>query len=273
FDETYETVSFAKIDCTTPQATGPQHCELNKKNRQNRPKHTMHSARNLLTISKKTPSPHFLSSSTGYCFLEGYSHTHSHLAPSQHRPISSTASVSSWMDTIKGVFTGKKDEPIPKDADFGESFTLLSYADALKNAKRADNLKQFMVGRSSEATFSDAFGKQEAIVRFLSGIDPTGENLQTSQKQQAATHCNCTVADVENALSKFTWAKEVQKKLKQLKDEGKPMPKSMAEVQKLMGSTPLDIARSNLAKSGQISRNALCPCGSKKRYKRCCGKD
>lgn len=35
-----------------------------------------------------------------------------------------------------------------------------------------------------------------------------------------------------------------------------------------MGSTPLDIARSNLAKSGQISRNAPCPCGSKKRYKR-----
>lgn len=40
------------------------------------------------------------------------------------------------------------------------------------------------------------------------------------------------------------------------------------QVQKLMGSTPLDLARSNLAKSGQISRNALCPCGSKKRYKR-----
>lgn len=30
----------------------------------------------------------------------------------------------------------------------------------------------------------------------------------------------------------------------------------------------MDIARSNLAKSGQISRNAFCPCGSKKRYKR-----
>lgn len=35
-----------------------------------------------------------------------------------------------------------------------------------------------------------------------------------------------------------------------------------------MGSTPLDLGRSNLAKSGQISRNALCPCGSGKRYKR-----
>ncbi|PRQ41967.1 hypothetical protein RchiOBHm_Chr3g0452531 [Rosa chinensis] len=35
-------------------------------------------------------------------------------------------------------------------------------------------------------------------------------------------------------------------------------------VQKLMCSTPFDLAQSNLAKSGQISRNALCPCGSKK---------
>lgn len=39
------------------------------------------------------------------------------------------------------------------------------------------------------------------------------------------------------------------------------------QMQKLMGSSPLDLAKSNLAKSGQISRNALCPCGSKKRYK------
>lgn len=36
----------------------------------------------------------------------------------------------------------------------------------------------------------------------------------------------------------------------------------------MVGSTPMDLARSNLAQAGQISRNALCPCGSKKRYKR-----
>lgn len=35
-----------------------------------------------------------------------------------------------------------------------------------------------------------------------------------------------------------------------------------------MGNTALDLGRANLAKSGQISRNALCPCGSKKRYKK-----
>lgn len=56
------------------------------------------------------------------------------------------------------------------------------------------------------------------------------QNIQTAQKQEAAKQCNCTLADVENALSKFTWAKEAQRKLEKLKEEGKPMPKSLAEV-------------------------------------------
>ncbi|KAG6750600.1 hypothetical protein POTOM_045098 [Populus tomentosa] len=214
----------------------------------------MNSPRILFNISQKNPK--FLS----LCSLS-YSHIDSHLITSQHRLISSTAPVSSWMDSIKGVFTGKKAET----EDTPESFTLLN---GMKNARRVGSLKQFVVGRSSEATFSSAFEKQEAIIRYLGALDPTGENLQTSQKQEAAKHCNCTIADVESTLSKFIWAKEAQNKMQKLKEEGKPMPKNMAEVQKLMGSTPLDLARSNLAKSGQISKNALCPCGSKKKYKR-----
>ncbi|CAL5400668.1 unnamed protein product [Camellia sinensis] len=192
------------------------------------------------------------------------------------------------MDKIKGVFTGSK--PTSDSDPSSQSFTLLRFADELKNARKLGTFKQYIVGRSSEATFADAFEKQEAIIRYLGGFDNTGENLQSSQKQEAAKHCNCTIADVENTLAKFTWAKEAHKKVEKLKEEGKPMPKSLAElrngqmtkcglgklsiptpfsfVQKLMGSTPMDLARSNLAKSGQISRNALCPCGSKKRYKR-----
>ncbi|GAB4835960.1 hypothetical protein Ancab_000879 [Ancistrocladus abbreviatus] len=203
-----------------------------------------------------------------------YSHSPSHLTLSQHRSIFSTSYLdASWMDKIKGVFTGKKPTSTPDVPASDQSFTLLHFADSLSKARKLGTLKQYMVGRSSEATFADAFEKQEGILRYLGGVDPTGENLQNSQKQEAAKQCKCTIAEVENALAKFLWAKEAQKKLEKLKEEGKPMPKSMAEVQKLMGSTPLDLARSNLAKSGRISRNALCPCGSKKRYKRCCGKD
>ncbi|KAK6797592.1 hypothetical protein RDI58_005294 [Solanum bulbocastanum] len=211
-----------------------------------------------------------------------------------HRWISSTTQLhGSWINNIKSVFTGQKRSPDAAKVSISESFTLLRFADELGRAKKLGTLKQYVVGRGSEVTFAEAFEKQQAILRYLGALDPTGElvmpgsanytveswqvpkvtNLQTIQKQQAAKHCKCTIVDVENMLAKFTWAKEAQMKLEKMKEEGKPLPKSMAEVQKLMGSSPLDVARSNMAKSGQISRNAFCPCGSKKRYKRCCGKD
>ncbi|KAL5566953.1 hypothetical protein UlMin_030117 [Ulmus minor] len=220
-------------------------------------------------LYKKSSNFLFSSSSTS---STGYYHHKPHLVPSQSRSIFSTTQLqNSWMSKIKGVFTGKK--PSEEEARVDSEFTLLKFADTLKNARKVGAVKQYLVGRSSEATFADAFEKQEAVLRYLGGFDPNGENIQSSQKQEAAKRCNCTIADVENALAKFTWAKEAEKKLQNLKKEGKPMPKSFAEVQKMMGSTPVEIARSNLAKSGQISRNAPCPCGSKKRYKWCCGKN
>ncbi|KAF3783938.1 hypothetical protein EJ110_NYTH31256 [Nymphaea thermarum] len=214
----------------------------------------------------------------------------------QCRAISSTPASFSWIDKIKGVFTGQKTSTESQISS--KDFTLLNFADELKSARKMGSFNQYIVGRSSATTFKDAFEKQEAIIRHLGSFDPTGEHLETSQKRSAAEHCNCTIADVENALSKFVWAKEAHKKMEKLKEQGKPMPKTLADVhtcacynfvgndpettnnmhlhlqvQKMMGSSPLDLARSNLAKSGQISRNALCPCGSNKKYKRCCGKD
>ncbi|KAK6118579.1 hypothetical protein DH2020_047692 [Rehmannia glutinosa] len=200
------------------------------------------------------------------------SHCRRNLTPSTPRCISSTSHLSaSWMDKMKGMLTGRKTPA--ETAETANPFTLLRFAEEMSKARKLRRLKQYVVGRGSEATFADAFEKQEAIIRCLGGFDPTGENIQTSHKKDAAKQCNCTILDVENALAKFTWAKEAQRKMEQLKAEGKPLPKSLAEVQKLMGSSPLDVARSNLAKSGQISRNAPCPCGSRKLYKRCCGKD
>ncbi|KAF6176680.1 hypothetical protein GIB67_034542 [Kingdonia uniflora] len=189
----------------------------------------------------------------------------------QNHPIRSIFTTShldgSWTDKIKSVFTGQKTSPDLSQVS-SQNFTLLRYAEEMSTARKAGSFKQFIVGRSSEATFADAFEKQEAIIRHLGGFDNTGDNILSSHKQDAAKHCKCTIMDVENALAKFTWAKEAQQKMVKLKEEGKPMPKNLNEIQKLMGSTPLDIARSNLAQSGQISRNAFCPCGSKKRYKR-----
>ena len=56
------------------------------------------------------------------------------------------------------------------------------------------------------------------------------QNLQSSQKQDAAKQCNCTMAEVENTLARYQWAKDAQKKVEKLKEEGKPLPKSFTEV-------------------------------------------
>ncbi|CAK9138356.1 unnamed protein product [Ilex paraguariensis] len=133
------------------------------------------------------------------------------------------------MDKIKGVITGQK-AATPESTTSSKSFTLLRKSvDELSKTRKVGTFKQYIVGRSNEVTFADAFEKLEAIIRYLGGFDPTGENLQTTHKQEAAKHCNCTIVDVENSLAKFTWAKEAQKKIEKLKGEGKPMPKSMAE--------------------------------------------
>ncbi|KAK8277256.1 hypothetical protein V6Z12_D10G253400, partial [Gossypium hirsutum] len=110
--------------------------------------------------------------------------------------------------------------------------------------------------------------KQASIPVLLTTDIACKKNLQLSQKKEAAKQCDCTLLYVENALAKFTWAKEVHKKMVKLKEEGKPMPKNFAVVQKLTGLTPLDLTKFNMVKSGEMSRNAPCPCGSKKRYKR-----
>ncbi|KAK3129007.1 hypothetical protein QOZ80_6BG0469980 [Eleusine coracana subsp. coracana] len=190
------------------------------------------------------------------------------LTPS--RGISSTPHLSSfgWFDKIKSTLTGKKPEDAASEA---ASFTLIQFADTMEKARKLGTFKNFVAGRASEATVVNAFEKHSAVLRYLGAIDPTGEKLQASDKVNATKHCNCTIADVEHILAKYTWAKEAQKKIVKLKEEGKPLPKTFNEVQNIMGSTPMDVGRSNLAKSGQISRNAFCPCGSKKRYKRCCG--
>uniref|UniRef100_A0ACD6AEP4 Uncharacterized protein n=1 Tax=Avena sativa TaxID=4498 RepID=A0ACD6AEP4_AVESA len=187
------------------------------------------------------------------------------------RGISSTPHRASigWFDKIKTTFTGEKpdDSPFPPS----ESFTLLKFADSMDMARKVGTFKNFVSGRASEATVTAAFEKHSAILRYLATIDLSGEKLKSSDKISATKNCNCTMADVEHILAKYTWAKEAQMKIEKLKAEGKPLPTSFSEVQNLMGNTPLDIARSNLAKSGHISRSALCPCGSKKKYKRCCG--
>ncbi|KAM0889070.1 hypothetical protein ACQ4PT_024342 [Festuca glaucescens] len=196
------------------------------------------------------------------------------------RGISSTPHLASlgWFDKIKTTVTDKIKTTVTdkiKTTITGHdeslsSFTLLMYADAMGRMRKDSFTATFKNSREAGAAAA-AHERHSAVLRYLGTIDPTGEKLKSSDKISASEHCKCSIADVENALAKYTWAREAHKIALKLKEEGKPIPRSQSEIQKHMDKTPLDVLRSNLAKSDQISRNALCPCGSRKRYKRCCG--
>lgn len=49
------------------------------------------------------------------------------------------------------------------------------FAEEMRKARKLGSLKQFVVGRGSEATFAQSFEKQEAVIRYLGGVDPNGE--------------------------------------------------------------------------------------------------
>ncbi|CAI9770430.1 unnamed protein product [Fraxinus pennsylvanica] len=145
----------------------------------------------------------------------------SHYIPSRQRWISSTSHLnSSWMDKVKGVFTGKM---TASDTATAESFTLLRW-----------DLKGLSFKYGNECVNGglvlEKFWDLVVIREYVIGKKREKLNIQTSQKQEAANQCYCTIADVENTLAKFTWAKEAQRKIEKLKEEGKPMPKSLAEV-------------------------------------------
>lgn len=128
--------------------------------------------------------------------------------PPLSRSISSTPRLNSlgWFDKIKGAITGKPSPDPSKTTSFsliGEfnllfplsfvsiffgllglfrssgvarvSFWGVDFANQMDKARKLGSFKNFVAGRCSEATISDAFEKHSEILRYLGSIDPTGE--------------------------------------------------------------------------------------------------
>lgn len=56
------------------------------------------------------------------------------------------------------------------------------------------------------------------------------QRVAGQHKAEVAAECGCTVRDVEDVVAKYEWAKEANRRVMKLKEEGKPLPKSLDEV-------------------------------------------
>eukprot|EP00897_Mesotaenium_endlicherianum_P007304 jgi/Mesen1/6601/ME000338S05779 len=175
----------------------------------------------------------------------------------------------SWFGKLKGFFGSKKAEQ--------EEFTLDQFADQLKKARSYGSLMQFRRGlpRGGENVLARSLEHQEAVIRAMTPAERADPSLFGSEgRARVAAQCSCSAADVDDVLNKFEWFRQAEVKVQALKREGKPVPTSFEELEQLMGGRWSPAASRSLAGApGGTSRNAACPCGSGKKYKRCCGEN
>eukprot|EP00245_Coleochaete_scutata_P013624 TRINITY_DN5606_c0_g1_i1.p1 TRINITY_DN5606_c0_g1~~TRINITY_DN5606_c0_g1_i1.p1 ORF type:complete len:260 (+),score=46.92 TRINITY_DN5606_c0_g1_i1:131-910(+) len=173
----------------------------------------------------------------------------------------------SFFERMKSVFKREAKTEDPED-----SFDMNNFLKQLRDAQRLGSLASFGRGlpRGGEKVVAQSLKQQEAIVLAMNDEERADPNSLTAEgKARVAKACGCKVVDVDILLQKYDWMKRASRKMVALKKEGKPIPKTMEEVEALMGEKWVPSQRPS--DGSPPSRNGPCPCGSGKRYKRCCG--
>ena len=120
----------------------------------------------------------------------------------------------------------------------------------------------------------------------------TWRQFTEKSRARVAQECSCTLTAVNDVILKYRWYESANHKMQKLKREGKPLPRTFEEVrpklakcryrvstamsrlgfgvqvEKVVGSPKPSSQSPGGGVGSKISRNALCPCGSKKKYKR-----
>ncbi|GJP81721.1 hypothetical protein CLOP_g11858 [Closterium sp. NIES-67] len=169
------------------------------------------------------------------------------------------------------------------------------FANQLKRARQFGQLTTFGKGlpKGGQNAVTGSLKKQEviafALAAYAAEVKATHEQLSIpfSVRERIAREAGSSVADVDSLLAKYEWFKEAGRRMQELQDQGKPLPRSFTEIEKMMGGSwssykagaaasavgaagPAAAAAAGAASQGP-ARNSPCPCGSGKRYKRCCG--
>lgn len=178
-----------------------------------------------------------------------------------------------------------------------------AFASSIKQARRLGGLTGWAGGTAS-AGDPAAQGTLRLFENIIGAMKKEErEDLSLfgpAERRRAAADAGCTVSQVDDCIARYLWMRNMTAKMAQLRREGKEMPKSIDEVERMLGSwrqhkseapvsdgtrgaagsdgrilVPLDaVAKDgkNCALAGsEVGRNTKCP-ATKKAYKSCCGR-
>ncbi|CAI5982990.1 unnamed protein product [Closterium sp. NIES-65] len=182
---------------------------------------------------------------------------------------------------------GKAGEP--KRLTHAEGLT--EFANQLKRARQFGQLTTFgkSLPKGGQSVVTNSLRKQEVITLALASYAAEAKladerlSIPFSVRQRVASETGSTMGEIDMLLAKYEWFAEAANRMQALQDQGKPLPRSFAEIEQMMGgpwSPPKTGARSGASAglaggagsaAAAPARNNPCPCGSGKKYKRCCG--
>ncbi|KAL3144348.1 hypothetical protein ABBQ32_004104 [Trebouxia sp. C0010 RCD-2024] len=182
-----------------------------------------------------------------------------------------------------------------------EEIDLDKYASTLRQARKVGSIANMIPG-VSRANTADSLRLYEDIINAMQPQEKQQlASFGADARHRVAEQVKCNVSAVDDCIAKFLYMKSMTGKVKQLKAEGKPMPKDFRELEQQFGSwqsfkttTPEASVRPGAATAGsaggavpsdakspqgypcpwagqRIGRSTKCP-ATNKSYKACCGK-
>ncbi|GJP81722.1 hypothetical protein CLOP_g11859 [Closterium sp. NIES-67] len=190
----------------------------------------------------------------------------------------------------------------PKPLTHAESFS--EFASKLRRARQVAQLTVLRgYSRGERDLVISGLKKQEmitmALVAYAADVNSADEHLYIPfrVRERIARETGSSTHEVDNLINKYEWFKEAAARIEAQEEQGKPVPRSFAEIERMMGGAWFSnnatarpggrggsgsaaaagaaAGAAGSAATGVASeapaRNSPCPCGSGRRYKRCCG--
>lgn len=183
-----------------------------------------------------------------------------------------------------------------KDIYALESMTLDSYAKSLKTARQIGAVTGFVGGTSriQDPLAQGNLRLYEDIVGAMTVEEKADlSEFTVTARQRVASEIGCTVCQVDDCIAKFEWMKQMTTQMAALKRQGKPIPKSVEDLEQSVGNwrgyreqqPQSSAAGPGVVASNQVdSRGRACPLRgmtvgrstkcrlTNKSWKSCCGK-
>lgn len=179
-----------------------------------------------------------------------------------------------------------------------ESLTIDSFASTLRTTRRVGVLRGYVSGTSNiqDPAAQGTLRLYEEIIEAMNAEEKADLSLfNAAARQEVAFKCCCTVPQVDDCIAKYEWTRQMLREMATLRRQGKPLPKTVAEVeqsgqitswrekrhadeQSAFSGTGV-VPRSQVDSKGRpcplrgmtVGRSTKCAL-SKKSWKSCCGK-